>query len=115
MRVGGRLSNTKLPYSKMHPIILHGKHIITKRMIYAEHIRMLHTGPTLLSSSITSRFHIINLRNTVRSITHNCIICKRFSGKTLSQQQGKLPPERVTPGQIFEDVGQGDSTLKKNT
>ena len=24
MQVGGRLSNTKLPYSKMHPIILHG-------------------------------------------------------------------------------------------
>ena len=66
---------------------------------------MLHAGPTLLSSSITSRFHIINLRNTVRSITHNCVICKRFSGKTLSQQQGQLPPERVTPGQIFEDVG----------
>ena len=56
MQVGGRLSNTKLPYSKMHPIILHGKHIITKRIIYAEHIRMLHTDPTLLSGSITSRF-----------------------------------------------------------
>ena len=65
MRVGGRLSNTKLPYSKMHPMILHGKHIITKRIIYTEHICMLHADPTLLSSSITSQFHIINLRNTV--------------------------------------------------
>ena len=61
LRVGGRESNAKLSYSKMHPIILHGKHPISKLIIRSEHLRLLHAGPTLLISSLNHRFHIICL------------------------------------------------------
>ena len=65
---------------------------------------MLHAGPSLLSASVSLRFHIINLRRTVRLITRECVICKRYTGKTAFQQQGQVPQERITPGPVFEKV-----------
>ena len=53
LRVGGRLGHSKLSYSKMHPIILHGSHPLTKLVIEAEHSRLMHAGPTLLISSLS--------------------------------------------------------------
>ena len=59
--VGGRISKAKLSYSRVYPIILHGKHPIVRLIVLSEHCRMLHAGPSLLSASISLRFHIINL------------------------------------------------------
>ena len=53
LRVGGRLNHSKLYYSKMHPIILHGVHPVTKLIVETEHLRLIHAGPTLLSSSLS--------------------------------------------------------------
>ena len=51
LRVGGRLNHSKLCYSKMHPIILHGVHPVTKLIVETEHLRLMHAaGPTLLST-----------------------------------------------------------------
>ena len=77
LRVGGRMSNSKFSYSKLHPVILHGNHPVTKLIIRSEHLRLLHAGPTLLISSLSQRFHIIGLRRSVRSITRQCVTCKR--------------------------------------
>ena len=105
LRVGGRESNSKLSYMRMHPIILHGKHRLSKLIIFSEHLRMLHAGPTLVSSSLTRRFHIICLRKTVRSITRRCVTCRRQTTRPQPQLLGQLPLERVTPGTVFERVG----------
>ena len=40
------------------------------------HLLMLHAGPTLASSMLTCRFHIICLRKAVRSVTHQCVTCR---------------------------------------
>ena len=79
--VGGRMNHSKLSYSKMHPMILHGSHPMTKLIIEAEHSRLLHAGPTLLMSSLSRRFHIIGLRKTVRSVIRQCVTCKRHCVK----------------------------------
>ena len=99
------MGNSKLSYSKSHPIILHGKHPITKLIIRAEHLRLLHAGPTLLISSLNRRFHIICLHKTVRSITRQCVTCKCHSVRPHNQLLGQLPLERVTPASVFERVG----------
>ena len=65
LRVSGRDQSSKLAYQAMHPVILHGKHGITKLIIVAEHRRLLHAGPILLASSLNSRFHIIGGRKSV--------------------------------------------------
>ena len=75
LRVGGRQRHAKIPYSKIHPVILHGKHPVTKLLIRSEHRRLLHAGPTLLISSLSRRYHIIQIRQVVRFTTHQCVIC----------------------------------------
>ena len=47
LRVGGRQQNSKLSYSNQHPLILHGRHPVTRLIIHSEHQRLLHAGPTL--------------------------------------------------------------------
>ena len=93
--------------SKMHPIILHGKHFVTKLIIRHEHVQLLHARPTLLCSSISrSRcFSIIGMRKTVRSVTRQCITCRKQTARPQPQMLGQLPIERVTPGAVFERVG----------
>lgn len=89
----------------MHPLIIHGRHLITKLLIRSEHLRMLHAGPTLLSSTLLHRFHIIYMRKIVRSVVRQCITCRRQAFKPKPQLLGQLPLERVTPGSVFKKVG----------
>ena len=105
IRVYGREQKAKLAYAAMHPIILSGKHPLTKLIIRSEHLRLLHAGPTLLGSSLSCKYHIIGGRKSVRSITRSCITCLRQSEKPKPQQMGQLPIERVTPDVVFENTG----------
>ena len=59
LRVSGRGQRANLAFSVIHPVILSGKHQLTKLIIRFEHRRLLHAGPTLLSSSLSEKYHII--------------------------------------------------------
>ena len=105
LRVGGRQRHSKLSYSKVHPVILHVKHPITRLIILSEHKRLLHAGPALMMSSLARRFHIIRVRQTIRSVTRQCTTCRRWSIEPKPQSLGQLPIERLTPGPVFDKTG----------
>ena len=105
MRVGGRISNSSLSYSQSHPVILDGRHPITKLIILSEHLCLMHAGPTLLLSSLNQRFHIVGAQKNVRFITRQCVTCKRHSIKPRDQLLRQLPPERVSLAAPFERSG----------
>ncbi len=105
LRVCGRMSNSSLSHSQSHPVILDGKHLLTKLIIPTEHLRLMHAGPTLLLSSLNKRFHIVGARKNVRSVTRQCITCRRHTLKPRDQLLGQLPAERVTPAPPFEKTG----------
>ena len=84
-----------LSYSRCYPMILHGKHPISKLIIRSEHLRLLHAGPTLLLASLSHRFHVVYLRKTVRSITRQCVTCQRQTVRPQPQMMGQLPLESV--------------------
>ena len=69
LRVGGRQCNLKGSFSSQHPIILPGKHLITKLIVHSEHLCLLHVGITLLTCSLSRRYYIIVCRKVVRFIT----------------------------------------------
>ena len=71
-------------------------------IIRTEHLRLLHAGPTLLSASLSQRYHRTNV---IRSIIRECITCRRRAAKPQPQLLGQLPIERVTPGPVFGKVG----------
>ena len=105
LRVGGRQQYSKFSYSNRHPLILHGKHPLTKLIIRSKHQRLLHAGPTLLTTSLCRRYHITGCRKTIHSITRGCITCRRTSARPQPQMLGQLPIERITPGSVFDQTG----------
>ena len=105
LHVGGRERDSKLSYSRMHPIILHRKHHITKLIVWSEHLRLLHAGSSLVFSVLARRFHILSMKKTISSVVRQCLVCRRLSTKPSPQMLGQLPLERVTPGPVFENVG----------
>lgn len=118
LRVGGRESQSKLPYARRHPIILPGNHTVTKLIVRTEHLRLLHGGPTLVSASLSRQFHIVGCRRLVRAITRSCVICRRLSAKPQPQMLGQLPVDRLIPGSVFERVGvdyAGPMTIKRGS
>ena len=115
LRVGGRGRNSQMSYSLIHPIILPGKHLITSLLISSEHRRLMHTGPTLLVASLNRRYYITGCHKIVHSITHGCIICRRFTAKPKPQLLGQIPTEHITPDSVFDRIGVdycGPFTLK---
>ena len=105
LRVGGREQNCNRSYSSEHPILLSGKHTLTKLIVATEHLCLLHAGATLLTCSLSRSFYIIRCHQVVREITCGCTICRRLSTKPQAQILGQLPIERITPDLIFDKVG----------
>jgi hypothetical protein len=70
LRVGGRLQQSTLPYQAMHQMILPASHHFTKLLVSAEHIRLLHAGPQLLTASLREKYWVPRLRNLMRTVTH---------------------------------------------
>lgn len=86
-------------------MILNGSHPVTRLIIEAEHLRLIHARPTLLMSSLSRLFHIIGFRKAVRAVTRQCITCKRHCVKLADQLLRQLPIQRVTPASVFTKVG----------
>ena len=63
LRIGGRSRLSDISYDVKHPIILNGKHPVTKLLVWTEHLRLSHAGPTLLAASLSRRYHIVRGRN----------------------------------------------------
>ena len=105
IRVDGRECHSNRPFTSQHPFILHGAHPVTSLIIRMEHLRLLHAIPTLLTSSLLRRFHIVGCRKIIQSITQGCVTCRRYSARPRPQMLGQLPVERVTPGPVFDKVG----------
>lgn len=101
LRVGGRKQLSQTSYRSRHPAILHGKHPLTHLMIRDEHLRLLHAGPTLLTASLSRRYHIVGRRKVIRSVARKCITCRRYTAKPKPQMLGQLPVERLTPGSVL--------------
>jgi len=97
LRVGRRLQQSTLPYQAMHQMILPPIHHFTKLVVSAEHIRLHHAGPQLLTASLREKHWIPRIRNLVNSIIHQCLTCYKFKVQATQQLMGELPPPRVQP------------------
>jgi len=105
IRVGGRLRNAQVSYSRRYPIVLPCNHHITTLIIRDAHYRSLHSGVQTLLSNLQESFWILSAKSTVRKVLRGCIVC--FKAKPVSAQQimGDLPENRVTCHRAFLYVG----------
>ncbi|GFX97420.1 integrase catalytic domain-containing protein [Trichonephila clavipes] len=75
LRVGGRLSNSDLPYVNKHPAILPGIHNLTVQIIVHFHRKNLHTGASSLLHYVSEKFWPLNGGSLCRKVVHECLVC----------------------------------------
>ena len=87
--MGGHLANAQLSAFPKHPLILHGKDVLTGLIVISKHRELLHAGPTLMMANLNSKYHVIG------AIRLTCIICSVFcrkdAARTSQQSMGQLP------------------------
>ncbi|GFV28567.1 integrase catalytic domain-containing protein [Trichonephila clavipes] len=96
LRVGGRLSNSDLPFEAKHQIIISSKHKFTKLPFEHMHKKFFHIGAQGLVHQIRMLFWPINGKGIARKTVHDCIACFRQKPTGVDQIMGNLPSERVT-------------------
>ncbi|XP_055906004.1 uncharacterized protein LOC129941403 [Eupeodes corollae] len=105
VRVGGRISNSTLPYDAMHPILLPKSHPFIYTLIRHHYYINKHAGPQTLHNILRQRFWILDVKSTVRGVVHRCYMCYRNKPVLAQQIMGNLPCERVTPSRPFSITG----------
>ncbi|GFV08936.1 integrase catalytic domain-containing protein [Trichonephila clavipes] len=101
LRVGGRLSNSDLPYVNKHPAILPGNHNLTVQIIVHFHRKNLHTGASSLLHYVREKFWPLNGRSLCRKVVHECVVYFKSRPLVTSQLMGNLPRDRVVPDYPF--------------
>ncbi|GFX85488.1 integrase catalytic domain-containing protein [Trichonephila clavipes] len=105
LRVGGRLSNSDLPYVNKHPAILPENHNLTVQIIVHFHRKNLHSGASSLLHYVREKFWPLNDRSLCRKVVHECLICFKSLPLVTSQRMGNLPRDRVVPDYPFNCSG----------
>ncbi|GFW54167.1 integrase catalytic domain-containing protein [Trichonephila clavipes] len=105
LRVGGRLSNSDVPYVNKHPAILPGNHNLTVQIIVHLHRKNLHTGASSLLHYVREKFWPLNGRSLCRKVVHECLVCFKSRLLVTSQLMGNLPRDRVVPDYPFNCSG----------
>ncbi|GFV78857.1 integrase catalytic domain-containing protein [Trichonephila clavipes] len=105
LRVGGRLSNSDLPYVNKHPAILPGNHNLTVQIIVHFHRKNLHTGASSLLHYVREKFWPLNGRSLCRKVVHECLVCFKSRPLVTSQLMGNLPRDRVVTDYPFNCSG----------
>ena len=105
LRVGGRLSKSKLSFDQKFPIILNNNHILSNLMISYEHRKNLHMGPQNLLANIRTRFWILGGISAIKKILRKCIICFKVKPRSFNTLMGELPEQRLMPAKPFFNCG----------
>ncbi|GFT34291.1 integrase catalytic domain-containing protein [Trichonephila clavipes] len=105
LRVGGRLSNSDLPYVNKHPAILPGNHNLTVQIIVHFHRKNLHTGASSFLHYVREKFWPLNGRSLCRKVVHECLVCFKSRPLVTSKLMGNLPRDRVVPDYPFNCSG----------
>ncbi|KAJ8927556.1 hypothetical protein NQ314_019961 [Rhamnusium bicolor] len=66
LRVGGRLKHSQLPFSAKHPLLLSGKHILSKLIFEDAHKALLHAGPQLLLATVRQTYWVTSGMNVAK-------------------------------------------------
>ena len=96
LRVEGRLENSELPVDTKHPLILPGRHPLTRLIVLHNHVLAEYGGPAYTLMNTRERFWIIHGVSSVKHYIADCGKCNLFKAKPIRQLMGELPSCRVT-------------------
>ena len=105
IRVNGRIKNASVDIGMRQPILIPNMHPIAK-MIARQYHNEAHLGTEWVVSKIRELYWITKIRGVVKSVSYECITCKKLFAASSTQQMANLPLERVQHGNPpFSNVG----------
>lgn len=124
IRLGGRLARAKLPYDRIHPPILPGRHPFARLIIRVFHESMHSAGTDFLLAHIQQHFWLIAGREAVKRERKECVPCRRLRPKATDQMMADVhrarleahqPPFTYTSVDYFGpiNVRYGRGTIKR--
>ena len=106
LRVGGRISKGRFPFSAKHPALLPANHHLSDLVVSHYHARAGHQGRKLTHGAIRrSGFHILNGRRLIRNFLKNCVLCRKLRGPRMTQRMADLPADRLDQVPPFTHSG----------
>ena len=96
LRIDGRLENADLPTDTKHPIMLPGRHALTRLIVLLEHSSAGHAGPSYTLMKTRQRFWIIHGVSSVKHFISECGKCALRKAKPIRQLMADLPASRLT-------------------
>ena len=96
IRVGGRLSDSDLPYDEKHPKLLPTTHNMTKMIVSHAHGKVYHQGRFLTTAKLRQLgYHILRTGKAVCAVISGCSTCGKLRHSPRPQLMSDLPPERL--------------------
>ena len=74
-RIDGRLENADLPVDTKHPLILPGRHHLTRLIVLYEHTKSGHAGPSYTLMNTRQRYWLIHGIGSVKHYLAECGKC----------------------------------------
>ncbi|OXA64746.1 Pro-Pol polyprotein [Folsomia candida] len=106
LRIKTKITNMPESESFRKPVLLPSNHPVVWHLIRSEHILNMHAGLSITMSKLRERFWIIHLRQQVKKVIRQCVICRRFTTKKSEVPCPPLPEDRVTTtAKVFQVVG----------
>ena len=97
LRVGGRISQSNIPFESKHQIIIPKKSQAAMLILHDIHKKVGHLGKNTMIAELRKSFWIPQVGTLVKSIVSKCVTCKRYRGRSCIQKMGDLPESRVVP------------------
>ena len=106
IRVGGKISQSRMKYKLKHPILLPKNGNNTSVIVDFYHRRVGHGGRGMTINEIRSNgFWVINCTASVKSMISKCVDCRKLLGKTCQQKMSDLSEERLIEEPPFSYCG----------
>ncbi|XP_052750995.1 uncharacterized protein LOC128200722 [Galleria mellonella] len=96
LRVGGRIDRAAgVEPSTLRPVILDGRHRITRLLVYHHHKEAMHGSNELVVNQLRQQYWILKLRPTVRTVAAQCLSCRSRRASPQPQRMADLPAARL--------------------
>ncbi|XP_063367679.1 uncharacterized protein LOC134656091 [Cydia amplana] len=96
LRCGGRINAAQgVGADTKYPIILDGRHQVTRLLVKHYHIRAAHDYQETVVNNLKEKYAITKIRPTVKHVATRCMFCKIRKAQPHVPVMGELPPGRM--------------------
>ncbi len=103
--IQGSLRDTSSPQQPRSLILLNTDSTLCQLLLDTLHIAHKHTGTSILLSIVAETYLIPALRSHLKSLSRNCVVCRKLHALSGTPKMGMLPSAPTTPSPPFYVTG----------